>query len=168
VEFVTAWEQINTPAGMSLWQTIEGRVKHEPLTLLAAPTCEGYETYLGIAFHLQRLTPRREILLPVKTVSELLTALMDKQVSEQSVSHYCRQAKNNGYIELTAKAHRPSGKAAQYRFDLTRFTDAGVELAPAAAQSPFAAHFSHGSHGSHDIHGSKGCVVHPSRTGHGS
>jgi hypothetical protein len=26
LEFVTAWEQINTPAGMSLWQTIEPKL----------------------------------------------------------------------------------------------------------------------------------------------
>jgi hypothetical protein len=85
---------------------------------------------------------------------------MGKQVSEQSVSHYCRQAKNNGYIKLTAKAHRPSGKAARYRFDLTRFTETGVELDPSGTQSHLATtNFNHGSHGvlgSEGSHGSLG------------
>jgi hypothetical protein len=89
----------------------------------------------------------------VKILSGLLTALMGKQVSEQSVSHYCQQAKNNGYIKLTAKANQASGKAAQYRCDLTRFTDAGVELDPSLTTNQSAAsNFSQGIHGSKGIH----------------
>jgi hypothetical protein len=157
LEFVTAWEQVNTPAGMSLWQTIEERVTNQPLTLLGASPCEGFEHYLGVAFHLQRLTPRKDILLPVTRLSELLTKLLGKQVSEQSVSYYCRQAKSNGYLKLIAKAHHPSGKAARYRYDLTRFTDTGVELDDNGTNSQLATtNFSHGSHGIHGSEGSEG------------
>jgi len=157
LEFITAWEQINTPAGMSLWQTIEERVKNQALTLLAAPACEGYEHYLGVAFHLQRLTPTKDILLPVARLSGLLTTLLGKQVSEQSVSYYCRQARSNGYLKLIAKAHHPSGKAARYRFNLTRFTDTAVELEPDGKNVHSASSgFSHGSHSSHGSEGSEG------------
>jgi hypothetical protein len=157
VEFVTAWEQVNVPAGASPLATIEERVINEPLTLLDTPTCEGYEHYLGIAFHFQRLTPRRDILLPVGTLSTLLSKLIGKGVSEQSVSNYCRKAKQDGYIKLMAKAHRPSGTAARYRFDLKRFTETGVELDPSSKKCQLAdTNFSHGSQGIEGTHGSEG------------
>jgi hypothetical protein len=157
LEFVNAWEQVNIPAGASPLAIIEDRVMNEPLTLLDTPVCEGYEHYLGIAFHLQRLTPRRDILLPVEPLSGLLTKLMGKDVSPQSVSQYCRRAKQDGYITLTAKAHHPSGKAARYQFDLKRFTETGIELDPMGAKGQLAdTDFSHGTHGTHGIHGSDG------------
>src|SRR5664280_31603 len=157
LEFVTAWEQVNIPAGMFPWEAIEKRVINEPLTLLHTPTCEGYEHYLGIAFYFQRLTPRRDILLPVGPLSGLLTTIMGKPVSPQSVSQYCRRATQDGYIKLIANAHHPSGRAARYRFDLKQFTEAGVELDPNDEKCQLAdTTLSHGIHGIEDIHGIQG------------
>jgi hypothetical protein len=151
LEFVTAWDQINIPAGMSPLLLAGQRAMNKPLTLCNAPICEGYEKYLATAFHLQRLTPRRDILLPVHAMSGLLSKLLGKNVSEQSVSNYSRLAKKEGYIKLREKAHRVSGKAAQYQFDLRRFTDAGVELDPTSAQTD-----SDCIHGIHGVHGTNG------------
>jgi hypothetical protein len=135
LEFVTAWDQVNFPAGTSPGGVAREQILTRPLTLLEKP-CEGYEHYLGVGFHLQRLSPRHDVLLPVKPMSVLLTELMGKAVSEQSVSGYCRLAMANGYLKRTAMAHHPSGKAARYRFDLSRFTDTGVELKHPVGQLP--------------------------------
>jgi hypothetical protein len=132
------------------------RVIKEPLILLEMPPCEGYEHYLGVGFHLQRITPRRDIILPVKPLSSILTELMGKDVSEQSVSGYCRLAMTKGYLARTAKAHHPSGKAARYRFDLTRFTEAGVEMEHRATTGNSANGFSHGCHGIEGNEGTQG------------
>jgi len=171
LEFITAWEQVHFPAGVSPWDVVRERVTNEPLTLLDKPTCEGYEHYLGIGFHVQRLEPRRDIMLPVKPMSGLLTELMGKDVSEQSVSGYCRLAMASGYLARTARAHHPSGKAARYRFDLTRFTEAGVEMEHRATTEDSAHGFSHGCHGiegnegTQGIHGSPGIEERRSRGG---
>ncbi len=163
LEFITAWDQINIPTGASPLALIEDSVLNEPLTLLETPACEGYEYYLGIAFHLQRLAPRSDILLPVGILSGLLTKLIGKAVSEQSISNYCRKAKQDDYIKLMAKAHHPSGAAARYRFDLKRFTETGVELDPNSKKCQLAdatfSHDSHGSEGTHGIEGSDGSEV---------
>ena len=160
LEFLTAWEQVTIPAGVSLWHIVEARVTASPFTLLDNTPCEGYELYLAIAFHLQSLTPRKDILLPVANVSGLLTKMMGKAVSEQSVSYYARLARNDHYLRLTTKAHHPSGKAARYRFDMTRFTSAGVEINPAgtksAAPDGVFSHGMQGSDGSEGVEGSSG------------
>jgi hypothetical protein len=154
LEFITAWEQINIPSGESPLLIAEHRVKNEPLTLLHPPTCEGYETYLGIAFHLQRLTPRRNILLPVYPVSGVLTRVIGKNVTPPSISNYSRLARQHGYITLTVEAHHFRGKAAQYRFDLKRFTETGVEVDLVTAQASNG--LTHGTHGSQGIQGKHG------------
>ncbi len=128
LEFITAWAQVNIPAGASIWAMIETLVTNQPLTLLETPACEGLELYLAIAFHLQKLFPKSDILLPVGPLSGLLTKLVGKEVSERSVSHYSQRAVKDGYIKLTAKSHHPSGKAAGYRFNMKWFTESGVEL----------------------------------------
>jgi len=158
LEFVTAWEQINIPHGTPPLEIVR---KHlgVPLKLRAEPICEGYHCYLAVAFYLQRLTPRRDILLPVETLSGILTSELGKAVSAQSVSYYCRQAKIDGYLKLIAKAHHSSGKAARYRFDLSRFTEGGEELEDVdntAGLTPLTGHFNHGNHGSHGNHGIHG------------
>ena len=82
---------------------------------------------------------------------------MGRAISEQSVSYYARLAKNDGYLRLTAKAHHPSGKAARYSFDMTRFTEAGVEidLASTKTESLYGV-FSHGMQGTQGRNGSEG------------
>ena len=156
LEFVTAWDQVQFPVGVSPWDVARERVTTQPLILLDKPPCEGYEHYLGVGFHLQRITPRWDIMLPVKPVSGLLTGLMGKDVSEQSVSGYCRLAMANGYLARTAKPHHPSGKAARYRFDLTRFTEAGVEMEHRTTTEDNANGFSHGCHGIEGNEGTQG------------
>lgn len=109
--------------------------------------------------YLQRLTPSRDILLPVVPLSEILTEVISKPISPQLVSYYCRQAKQDGYIKLVAKAHHPSGKAARYRFDLSRFSESGEELSQSQCTvEPVseAFHFNHGNQGIHGIHGFDG------------
>jgi hypothetical protein len=154
LEFVTAWEQANIPACSSALLLAGERAINQPLTLRKPHVCEGYDKYLAVALHLQRLTPRRDILLPVKPLSGLLSQILGKSISEQSMSNYCRLAQNDGYITRTVKAHHPSGKAAQYRFDLKRFSDQGIELAPSSALPE--SHCSQGSHGTHGIQGIHG------------
>jgi len=157
LEFITAWEQIIMSAEMSLWEIIEKRVIDTPLKLLDTNVCEGYELYLSIAFHLQTLSRRDDILLPVASVSSTLTKLMCKSVSEQSVSYYARLARNDGYLKLIAKAHHPSGRAARYRFDLTRFAGVGIEVTPACQTAqPCDEIFSQGIKGTQGIEGSHG------------
>ncbi len=156
LEFITAWEQVNIPEGTSPLQIVQKHLT-TPLKLLEEPICEGYQHYLGIAFYLQRLTPRRDILLPGEPLSGILTIVMGKPVSAQLVSYYCRQAKNDGYIKLVAKAHHPSHKAARYRFDLNRFTDTGKELQHnGSVVDSGPAHFSYGNQGIQGIDGKDG------------
>jgi hypothetical protein len=160
LEFVTAWEQANIPAGSSALLIASQKAIDQPLILHNSPICEGYEKYLAIAFHLQKLTPRRDILLPVAVMSGALSQLLDKSVSEQSVSYYSRLAQKDGYIKLKAKAHHPSGKAAQYQFDLTRFSDNRVEFDPTSDKAAFdCSHGTHGVHGKNGIHGVHGNEV---------
>ncbi|HKD05610.1 MAG TPA: hypothetical protein VKB79_06885 [Bryobacteraceae bacterium] len=156
LEFVTAWEQVNLPMGLSLWHFIKERVTTEPLTLRRQSLCEGYASYLGIAFQLQRLTPTKDILLPVKQISEMLTELMKKTVSAQNVSYYCRLAKQDGYLRLTGAASKPAAKAARYRFSLSRFSRSGVETVDADFISTEGCFFSHGNDGSCGIAGFEG------------
>lgn len=155
LEFVTAWEQIKIPAGADPLKIAMNRVTETPLKLLDAP-CEGFELYLALAFHLQRLNRKNNILLPVKQISGCLTTLMGKAVSQQNVSNYCRLAKNRGYLTTAAKAHHPSGKAAKYKFFLNRFTDDGVELPPTFTAGDADSDFSYGMQGIDGNNGSDG------------
>lgn len=157
LEFVTAWEQANIPACSSALLLAGERAINQPLTLRKPHVCEGYDKYLAVALHLQKLTPRRDILLPVRLLSGLLSQMLGKSISEQSMSNYCRLAQNDGYITRTVKAHHPSGKAAQYRFDLKRFSDQGIELAPSSAlPESHCIQDRHGTYGIQGIHGTHG------------
>ena len=157
LEFITAWNQVKMPGNVPFWQRIEVCTINKPLKLAKASVVEGYERYLGIAFHCQKLRNDKDILLPVKEVSVLLTKQMEKPISEQLVSYYSGKARNDGYLKLVAKAHHPSGKAARYRFDLSRFTDAGVEkMIDPSLDEQASSGFSHGSQGTQGSEGSQG------------
>lgn len=76
----------------------------------------GYTFFISVAGHLQAIVGDRAILLPCRKLGELFG------VSGQTISRYSRMAIEDGYLVL-ARGHTRGSRAAEYRFDVSRFTE---------------------------------------------
>lgn len=113
-EFHATWGKVRVPAGDDILTLALALAKERPLH---PKNCisQGYGRYISIAGRLQELRPEDYINLPVERLGKALG------VDERTISYYTRLAKADGYINLLAKHHKPSGTAAKYAFRRERF-----------------------------------------------
>jgi hypothetical protein len=120
-EFFGGWDAIRYVVGDTPLEAALERAQRIPLRLapeISESRPDGYARFIALAGWLQVLMGDHNILLPVQQVGELLNC------NKATVGRYCRWAIEDGYLALVAKAERNPhgrGKAARYRFNVSRF-----------------------------------------------
>ena len=107
--FCYAWEQIKSP---SISNPLE-EAYFEAIFFPLAPSkvySEGYARFVSIAGYRQRFTPDDDIILPVKTLAEMLDC------DRTSISYYLKRAKADGLLKETKPHSYTKHKASEYRF----------------------------------------------------
>jgi len=117
-DFAHCWKRIRFGIGEGPLAVAHRNAVERPLELPDSDPwrdLDGYRTFVSLAYYLQDVQGDLAIFLPGRTIGPLLGR------SHTRIMQYCAHAVEQGYLELVKKHSLVGRRAAEYRFDVSRF-----------------------------------------------
>lgn len=127
IEFLSTWEKgFRYEAGYDPLPLAFKLAREKPLTTTRSKEdpelYQEYNWFVSIAGHLQVAMGDRNILLPVEKLGQMMWPKVPLAAAKMRVSRFRKMAEEvDKYITKVRRGHSQSGKADEFRFDVSRF-----------------------------------------------